>query len=362
MQAMPMAKKQRMLPNTQQTWRDRIIRRGGPTLYATVGVMVLGVLALLWILIPSQTESPDVIVEETTAVYTGSRHPLTGARVEEDVHPAIYAVVIENAMDARPQDGVDKAFLVMEAPVEGDITRWLAFFSTDEEVEELGPVRSARLYFVEWAMDWDALFAHVGGSPEALALLRSKGASDVDEFFNTSTFWRSRRRAAPHNVYTESVRLAAAWERIVGRDVSYEPLVFDDMEPIADGTQKVHVSYGNRFYDVAWQFDPETNRYTRYQDDAPHAMRDGSVIEASNVIVLFTDIRVIDDEGRKRIRTEGTGDALLMRAGSQEEVEWRRDASDTRTHFVFKDGEEATLVPGKTWIHVVPIGANVFVE
>lgn len=352
----------RMSPSTQQTWRDRIIRRGGPTLYVASGIVLVAVLgALWWMLAPAVTPELSEGVEFETP-YDGLRHPLTGARVEENVQPAVYAVVIENATDARPQDGVDKAFLVMEAPVEGDITRWLAFFSADEVVEEIGPVRSARLYFVEWATDWDALFAHVGGSPESLALIRSSGAHDLDEFFNTSTFWRSRRRAAPHNVYTESVRLAAAWERIVGRDVSYEPLVFEDAEPIADGTQKVHVSYGNRFYDVAWQFDPETNRYTRYQDGAPHTMRDGSVIEVSNVIVMFTDMRVIDGEGRKRIRTEGTGDALLMRAGSQEEVEWRRDASDTRTHFVFKDGEEATLVPGKTWIHVVPVGAEVSTE
>lgn len=353
----------KMSPRTQQTWRDRIIRCGGPTLYVTVGAVVLIVLVLLWTLVVSPTSQDEGnLEEETPTVYTGPRHPLTGARVEENVQPAVYAVVIENATDARPQDGVDKAFLVMEAPVEGDITRWLAFFSADEEVEELGPVRSARLYFVQWATDWDALFAHVGGSPESLALIRSVGTHDLDEFFNTSTFWRSRRRAAPHNVYTESVRLAAAWDRIVGRDVSYWPFLFEEMLPNVDALQTTNVSFGNRFYDVSWQFDPETNRFTRFQNGAAHAMRDGSLIEVSNVIVMFTDVSVIDAEGRKRIRTEGTGDALLMRAGSQEEVEWRRDASDTRTHFVFKDGEEATLVPGKTWIHVVPIGANVSVE
>lgn len=352
----------RMSPRTQQTWRDRIIRRGGPTLYAASGIVLVAVLGVLWwILAPTLTSEPSEGVE-IEAPYSGLRHPLTGARVEENVQPAVYAVVIENATDARPQDGVDKAFLVMEAPVEGDITRWLAFFSADEAVEELGPVRSARLYFVEWAIDWDALFAHVGGSPESLAFLRSEGAYDLDEFFNTTTFWRSRRRAAPHNVYTESVRLAAVWDRIVGRDVSYWPFLFEEMSPNVDALQTTNVSFGNRFYDVSWQFDPETNRYTRFQDGTPHTMRDGSVIEASNVIVMFTDMRVIDSEGRKRIRTEGTGDALLMRAGYQEEVEWRREETDTRTHFVFKDGEEVTLVPGKTWIHVVPIGANVSVE
>ena len=351
-----------MRPNTQHTWRDRIIRCDGPTLYVVTGAVVLLVLVLLWARVVSPTSQDEVVLEEAPTAYTGPRHPLTGAPIDEEIRPAVYAVVIENATDARPQDGINRAFLVMEAPVEGDITRWLAFFSADEAVEEIGPVRSARPYFVEWAMDFDALFAHVGGSPEALTLLRSRGASDMDEFFNTSTFWRSRRRAAPHNVYTESARLEAAFERIAPRDVSYEPFLFEEIQPTVNEAQEIRISYGNRFYDVSWRFDAETNRYTRYHGDTKHTMRDGSALEASNVIVMLTDVRIIDDEGRKRIRTEGMGDAIFLRAGLQEALTWRREASDTRTHFVFKDGKEAALVPGVTWIHVVPIGAEIDFE
>lgn len=348
-----------MRNSEQPTWRDRIIRCDGPTLYSVAGAVIVVVLVGLWVLLASPTKQQPVVAVDDEGMYGGLRHPLTGARVDEPTKPAVYAVVIENSLDARPQDGVDRALMVMEAPVEGDITRWLAFFSADEIVEEIGPVRSARPYFVDWATDWDALFAHVGGSSESLALIRSKGTLNLDEFFNTATFWRSKRRVAPHNVYTESKRLEDAWERVVGREVDYKGFEFEEMDPTTVEPTVITVSYGNRYYDVEWKYDPTTNRYSRFHNGSAHIMRNGSSIEVSNVIVMFTDIRVLDDEGRKKIRTTGEGEALVMRAGEAVEATWKRDGLNERTHFVLISGDEAALVPGKTWIHVVPIGAEV---
>ncbi len=109
------------------------------------------------------------VVDEITNEEGKVRDSLTGAWVEEQNMPRqVFGVVIDNNISARPQSGIDKAFLVVESPVEAGIPRLLAFFDEDQDVKKIGPVRSARPYFLDWNNELDSLFVHVGGSNEAL--------------------------------------------------------------------------------------------------------------------------------------------------------------------------------------------------
>lgn len=306
--------------------------------------------------------SPDTsglvgeVVEEVPVLQV--RHALTGEYTEEAVRPAVIAVMIENPVDVRPQSGVDQAFLIYEAPVEGSITRWMALFGADVEAEEIGPVRSARPYYVEWAMAWDAVYAHVGGSPEALQLIRDQGVADLDEFFWGSTFWRSKRTSAPHNVFTEMDRLRTAWDTLMGREVTYADRRFKDpvTEDVRPATQQVTVDFGNAFYDVDWIYDPKTNLYTRSQVGRVSTTRSGAVLRAANIAVVYTDITSIDAQDRKRIRTLGQGEAVLIQDGAIQSVTWKKPTRQEALRFYDAAGEEVAWNPGVTWIEVVPVG------
>lgn len=83
----------------------------------------------------------------------------------------VVAVMIDDHPAARPQSGFNDASVVWQAPAEGGIPRYMMWFQ-DSVPPAVGPVRSARLYFVAWASEWDAVYAHVGGSPQAMKLLR----------------------------------------------------------------------------------------------------------------------------------------------------------------------------------------------
>ena len=97
------------------------------------------------------------------------RDSLTGVLIEQRTElKQVYGVMIDEHTDARSQSGIDQAFLVIEAPVEAGIPRLLSFFSEAQDVKKIGPVRSARPYFLDWAKEFGALYAHVGGSDEAL--------------------------------------------------------------------------------------------------------------------------------------------------------------------------------------------------
>ncbi len=293
------------------------------------------------------------------------RHPLTGEVVSEAVKPAVFAVMVENSTDVRPQSGVEDAFLVYEVPVEGNITRWMALFGADQKIDEIGPVRSARPYFVEWALPWGALYAHVGGSPASLELLRElDGVTNLDEFFNAGQFWRSSRALAPHNVFTESSRLNGAWDELSEASPAYHARLFK--EPAKEGNrgvaQRVTVPFGHADYDAVWAYNPETNRYVRSQSGKESAMYSGKAIEAANVAVLWTTISTIDAEGRKNIATVGDGAARFFQDGKVIEGTWRRAKQDASLRFFNSAGVQVTWNPGQTWVEVLPLGAEVSVK
>ena len=290
------------------------------------------------------------------------RHPLTGESVSEAVKPAVFAVMVENFTDARPQSGVEDAFMVYEVPVEGNITRWMALFGADQEVDEIGPVRSARPYFVEWALPWGALYAHVGGSPASLELLRElDGLMNLDEFFHAGRFWRSSRVLMPHNVFTESSRLNEAWDELSESSPAYRARLFK--EPAKEGNrgeaQTITVPFGHADYDVMWTYSPETSRYARSQSGKGSAMYSGEGIKAANVAVLWTTISTMDAEGRKHIATIGDGSARFFQDGKVFEGTWRRAAQEASLRFFNAAGVEVTWNPGQTWVEVLPLGAEV---
>jgi len=139
-----------------------------------------------------------VIANHTKTHYTKPKPPapttvastLSGLQVDKSVNQRpVTGVMIENSPDARPQSGLDQASVVFEAIAEGGITRFLTLFQ-DTQPDYLGPVRSARPYYVQWCMGFDCSLAHVGGSPEALADIPAWGTKNLDQFANSGSFQR----------------------------------------------------------------------------------------------------------------------------------------------------------------------------
>lgn len=288
------------------------------------------------------------------------RRLIDGVPVPEEVPSSgrYFAAVIDNLAVARPQAGLAKASLVYEAPVEGGITRFMAIFPEDAEVELVGPVRSARPYFLDWASEFDALFAHVGGSPEALEKVRSYDMRDLNEFSAGGYFWRDTSRHAPHNVYTSLVRLAEADGKRFGDRAAPEVAGwrFKDDAPAEERPPEasVTVAYGDPKVHVTWTYEPATNTYVRSQGGVVQEDADGTAVRAKNIVVQYTKVTVIDDVGRRKIVTVGEGDALIALDGALVHGTWRKDDRVSRTRFYDASGNQIRLNPGPTWIEVVP--------
>lgn len=339
--------------------------------------MLLAVLALLGgsFYLQKQGRSspiPQEVIEPATAAVDpwpeGFVRRFTDgtAIAPEDQPKRWFAVMVENSAEAWPLSGLSEARLVIEAPVEGNIPRFMAYFDETQAVEKIGPVRSLRPYYLDWALGFQAMPAHVGGSPEALSLVDTTRAPDLNEFYWGRYFWRSKDRYAPHNVYTSVALLKDGYEQRGYGDVAIPSWVYTEAQPSLDdrpSEQKILVPFSSQTndYNAAWEYAREGNTYRRLQAREFQQDAEGGEVSASNVLVMFTQVLVIDEVGRREIRTEGEGKAWLFRDGTQFEVIWKKDGRKEPLTIVSEQGDPVALNPGQTWIEVVPLSTIVTV-
>ncbi len=323
-------------------------------------LLVLISAALFWLAVSGRIRSGGTATPSTQSTSTEPMARMVPRRLDGVLVPLGQqalpprAVMIENHPDARPVSGLAKASVVIEAPVEGGITRFMALYDATTTVEEVGPVRSARPYFVEWADSLNASYFHVGGSPDALDLIKTlAGFTDVNEFAYSTTFWRDNRRAAPHNVYTKKELM----DLITGRKVasSTQSIAAWHFQNAVSSTERgdtpaFKITYGGSF-NVSWSYDKERGVYVRRQANQLQKDRDGSAIESENVIVMKTEQQVLDSVGRLKVRTTGNGEAVGYRDGKKYVLRWRRSAGEP-LRFETADGGEFVLTRGRTWIQV----------
>jgi hypothetical protein len=326
---------------------------------------------------PTPTPSPTPVPTPTpspTPVPTPAPvpAPLTGRLVPPAVaaqHPI--AVMIDDLGAARPQSGFNSASVVWQAPAEGGIPRYMLVFQ--ENVPTMvGPVRSARYYYIAWAAEWRAVYAHAGGSPQALQTLRSKGNGQLvfnaDEFRWARTFWRVKDRRPPHNLYTDGKHLRALAKSLKAKDGAAKPVwTFAPDNPPEfrprGGRIDVAYSYNKIHYDYDWQ----TNTYLRSvtgekkQVDAAT----GGRVAPKNVVIMLMKFGPLND-GSKKHRLEadvvGKGTAWIATNGRTIKGTWKKESLTKPTIFYDASGKPVTLTVGQTFVQVMQTGTKVTIK
>jgi hypothetical protein len=294
--------------------------------------------------------------------------PLTGRLVREAYalrHPV--AVMIDDLWRARPQSGLSQASVVWQAPAEAGIPRYMAIFA-EGDPKAVGPVRSARQYFIGWAAEWRAVYAHVGGSPQALATLRSRGNGqlvyDADQFRWAGTyFWRIKERFAPHNVYTDGRHLRGLAKKLGATDPPGRAIWrFAPDAPLEDRPVGGRIDVTYRHNAIRYKYDRRTNTYLRFVSggkkdiDAAHKVQ----IAPKNVIVMVMRFGPLTGSGgghgRLEARFIGSGAAWISTNGRTVKGTWKKSSMTGPTRFYDKNGKQVTLTIGQTYVQVVPTG------
>jgi len=331
--------------------------------YAALAIIVIAAAGTSYYLLSRPAPPPVVPAFPVYHKPTPKTVPslLTGLQVDPAINKLqVTGVMIENSVFARPQSGLNQAGIVYEAIAEAGITRFMALFQ-DTRSEHIGPVRSARPYYVQWCQAFDCALAHVGGSPDALKGIRDWHVKDLDQFAGAAYFKRVTNRYAPHNVYTSQTRLNA-YEKSRGYTSSsftgFEHLKEEPKVAQASITTKtINLNYPGSAYDVRYDYDATKNDYKRFEAGAAHMSVDAKGAKSQNapkvVIAMVMAYSKTSDNYHSSYQSTGSGSLYVFQNGTVTKGTWTRAARDQQ--FVLKDSTGAVIAlnPGQTWISVM---------
>ncbi|WLR51103.1 DUF3048 domain-containing protein [Bacillus tianshenii] len=303
-------------------------------------------------------EEKEKPAEETTAEpQYEETFPLTGKGTNEDVSSRVVGVMINNHPKARPQSGLHKADVVYEVLAEGYVTRFLAMFHS-QQPEVIGPVRSARDYYINLSNGFNAIYVCHGFSPEAQVMLNKQNVADDLNglYYDGSLFKRADFRRAPHNSYItyENIEKGAKKNDYALTD-EVKPLPFltkSELSSLDGQTAKdIMITYSNT-NTVSYTYDEQTSMYQRYSSGEKTVDRETKIpIQLDNVLIVEAPHQVIDNAGRREIDLKAGGQGYLLQRGVLQEVTWKNVNGRI---LPYKDGQQMGLVPGKTWINIIP--------
>lgn len=285
-------------------------------------------------------------------------------RGEENLYPT--SIMIENLVTTRPQHSLSQASLVYEALAEGGITRFLAIYADKQTIKQIGPVRSGRPYFIDWADELAAVFMHAGGSPQTLSQIPKSDVVSVNQIGGDHAyFWRNKEFSAPHNLFTSSELITfVRRDKNIPETGSFEPWLFKSERALEERPveeKNIVIDFSTFSYKVEYKYDRQLNDYLRFNGGEEHKdALNGQQIRVKNVVVQKVSTSLLESgANRLKMSTEGEGEVLIFQDGQVTEGAWKKKNSGERTRFYQKDGQEISFNPGNIWMEVIPTDREV---
>lgn len=281
-----------------------------------------------------------------------------------------FAVMIDNqGSKVLPQGGLDKAQIVYEIIVEGGLTRLMPVF-WDTDAEMIGPVRSARDYFLDYSLEYDAIYVHYGGSPKALKDIPKLGIKEIDGIYlGPDVFWDLTEDVNNwQDSYTSMEKLKAyAEKRKYGMtaDVKF-PFTYNQEEiPAEKGETAETVTLKYPSMTSRYEYESATGLYKRFRQGKAHMERvGGNQLTAKNIIIQYVPNHTIkgDPEGRQELITTGAGKGYFITGGKAVKLKWSKASRGAQTKYTDEAGNAITLNSGQTWIQIMPPDGKVVIE
>ncbi len=271
------------------------------------------------------------------------------------------AVMVDNDDEnARPQAGLDEAYLIYEMVVEGGATRFMALFK-NTQTKNIGPVRSSRHYFLDYALEQDAIYTHYGWSPKAEADIPALGVKNINGVAggDGGVFWRDGKYTRDwHTAYTsiEKIQKRAEQKKYATETERKNGIVYATAYITPEnGTkaEKITLAYSGS-YTTGYIYNAETQMYEKTISGRAHKMQNGNVVALKNVIVLLNgDTALGDGSARRNINTVGSGNGYYYTNGVCEKIKWAKPSRSGSTVFTKADGTALEINPGKTIVNII---------
>jgi len=357
--------------NSPIDWFKNLSKKRKAIFLALIIILLLVIGGGIYLALNPNKKLPVVSIKKSTPDVVKPKlvpSTLTGLPVDPSVNNrTVTAIMIENSIDARPQSGLDQAGVVFEAIAEGGVTRFMGVFQ-DTQPSYIGPVRSARPYYIQWALGFNAAYAHVGGSPDALADLNAWNVRNIDQFANSAAFQRISSRYAPHNVYTSIAQLNTVENTKGWTSSNFKGFIRKADTPAKTPTaSNLSFTLSGPIYNPSFTYNPSTNNYTRSENGAVH-----NVISQSGVLTPITPkvvVALITPLGQGALDSSGayysdynvlgSGQAMIFQDGTEITANWNKQNSTDQITFTDNSGNPIKLNAGQTWLTAVATSANV---
>ena len=302
--------------------------------------------------------------------------PKTVNIVDENSTERPLAVMIDTVIGDAQHAGLQDSYVNYEIIVEGGLTRIMAIYK-DKEVGIIGPIRSARDYFVDYALEHDAVYAHFGWSPNAETAIKNLNVKNINGMTDSDPYMRDRNLPSPHNVFSSTKRLRSYFSKKGYEDYSTDWKVFtysaqevqldqqesgNYLDSDLQSASKVSMTYSyseNRSY----TYDSTNQYYLRSKNGSAHIDRkSGEQLHYKNIIIMKVENKTIDSEGRQQLQTTGTGTGFYITDGNALPITWKKDSRSSKTKYTYGNGSEVILNNGNTFIQIVPIDSKIVIE
>ncbi|MDD4995934.1 MAG: DUF3048 domain-containing protein [Patescibacteria group bacterium] len=327
-----------------------------------IGLFLGIIFIIIWAIIflnPEEKEKIEIMPEEENIEVKEEINEIKDYSLEGNrANKLPIAVVIDNFNESWPIIGINQAAVIYETPVEADITRLLAIFNQDYLPNKIGPVRSARPYLAEWAEEYGSLLIHAGGSQDFLDKMERNEYQvyNLDEISNDGIyFWREKTRDKPHNLYISGSLIKDAIENKKINNqlrLNFFPRQFVENFSLTETIPGLIIKINYR-EPVLWQYDKESKSYLRFQDNREFFDENEEQVKTSNLIIQKTEIRILDEVGRRFIKTVGEGEALIFQNGYLIKGIWRKAGAGQQTIFYNLQNQEIKFLPGNIWVEII---------
>jgi len=305
---------------------------------------------------PEVSKVEEKTKEKEVQVFSGNERPI--------------AVMIDNHSDAWPQAGLNKAYMVYEIVVEGGETRLMALFK-GQDLDKIGPVRSARHYFIDYAMENDAIYVHFGQSPQAQSDIKKYSINDINGIAEDgTTFWRVKDKVAPHNAVTSTEKLLQSAKNKKFRTTSKEKSVLNysaEEVNLENGISASEITIPHSdLQTVKYKYDEDSKKYVRYARGKEQTdWETKESVETKNIIITFCDnytLSDVENKGRQGLKNIGTFDGYYITNGKAIKIKCTKNARDEKTVYKDLQGNEIKVNDGNTFVNICPINAKVQIE
>jgi len=330
-----------------------------------VFILLSGILGYIWI--TTFDWSPVKVLNQEK--YYSFELPIVTI-VNENSNSRPIAVMINNHADARANHaGLQDAYMVYEIIVEGGLTRYMALFK-DTNTARIGSVRSSRHYFLDYAMENDAIYTHFGWSPYAQSDITKYGINNVNGLVDGDAFWRDTTLnvSYEHTAFTSIEKILATAQSKGYRTTTDKSVVLSytalynkiDTKEGAKVANTVVIPY-SYWVEDKYVYDATSKVYKRYVNDKEHTDAvTHKQYTTKNILVYQVANSTIagDPKGRQTLDNIGSGTGWYISNGYAVPITWQKDSRQSKTIYKYQNGEEIKFNNGNTWVQIEPLNQN----